>query len=313
VLSVAGTSLTTASWAVVLGLVMSGNAAAADAQQPSQVLVVRSSRLPAFDEALEGLRGILTSPEFAITVLDLDQAAGSGNLPALLARRPAVVVAAGSASVEAVTAAEHSSPIVATMVLAPAPGTSSRKKAVATITLDVPPAEVLRRLKQLYPNRNRIALIRGPALAAAGAARLEAIARSQGYRVQIFVCPGPKDLLDALGSLGGGFDFVWMLPDSRLYQGPTVSAAILAAIRYRVPLIGFSEGLVRAGALVGFYPDYRDIGRQTGEAVIRQIQGLPPVPVEDPRNVRAAVNERVMRVLGVEHAPDRAEGLVVVK
>jgi putative ABC transport system substrate-binding protein len=301
------------SWALLLTLVISANAAASEPRPAIQVLVVRSSRLPAYDEALEGLRSILTGPEFAITDLELDHAAGSENLPALLARKPAVVVAVGSASVEAVTAAEHSSPIVATMVLAPAPETSNRRKAVATITLDIPPAEVLARLKRLYPKRNRIALIRGPALPAAGAARLEAFARNQGYQVQIFDCPGPKELLDALGSLRERFDFVWCLPDSTLYQGPTVSAVILTAIRYRVPLIGFSEGLVRAGALIGFFPDYRDIGRQTGEAVIRQIRGLAPVPVEHPRNVRAAVNERVMRVLGVQHAPDGAEGLVVVK
>jgi ABC-type uncharacterized transport system substrate-binding protein len=304
---------TKTSWAVLLGLVMSANAAAADTRQAIQVLVVRSSRLPAHDEAVEGLRSILIGPEFAITVLDLDHAAESDKLSALLAWKPAVVVAAGFASVAAVTAAEYGSPVVATMVLGPVPGASNSKKAVASITLDVPPAAVLTRLKQLYPKRNRIAVIRGPALPAAGAARLEAIARSQGYQVQIFDCPGPKELLDTLGSLRERFDFVWCLPDSTLYQGPTVSAVILAAIRYRVPLIGFSEGLVRAGALVGFYPDYRDIGRQTGEAVVRQIQGLSLVPVEYPRKVKAAVNERVMRVLGVQHAPGGAEGLVVVK
>lgn len=308
-----GALRTKTGWAVLLCLVMSANAAAADAPQAMQVLVVSSSQLPAYGEALEGLRSILLGPEFAITVLDLGQAADNDNLSVLLARKPAVVVAAGSASVEAVTAAGHGPPVVATMVLAPVPAASNGNRAVATITLEVPPAAVLTRLAQLYPNRNRIAVIRGPTLPAAGAAKLEGFARGQGYQVRIFDCPGPKELLDTLGSLRDRFDFVWCLPDSALYQGPTVSAVILASIRYRVPLIGFSEGLVRAGALVGFYPDYRDIGRQTGEAVVREIRGLPPVPVEHPRKVKASVNERVMRVLGVQYAPGVVDGLVVVK
>jgi putative ABC transport system substrate-binding protein len=292
---------------------MSAKAAAADTPQATQVLVVRSSRLPAYDEALEGIRSVLLGPVFAITVLDLGPAAESDNLSALLAQKPAVIVAAGSASVEAVTAAGYGSPVVATMVLAPVPGASNGRKPVATITLDVPPVAVLTRLAQLYPSRTRIAAIRGPALPAAGAARLEGFARDQGYQVRIFDSPGPKELLDTFGSLRERFDFVWCLPDGVLYQGPTVSAVVLASIRYRVPLIGFSEGLVRAGALVGFYPDYRDIGRQTGEAVVRQIRGLPPVPVEYPRKVKTAVNERVMRVLGVQYAPGVVDGLVVVK
>jgi ABC-type uncharacterized transport system substrate-binding protein len=86
-----------------------------------------------------------------------------------------------------------------------------------------------------------------------------------------------------------------------LYQGSTVTAAILSAIRHRVAMIGFSEGFVRAGARVGVYPDYRDIGRQAGEAAVRQMQDLPGATLESPRRITAAVNERVMRVLGIQH------------
>jgi putative ABC transport system substrate-binding protein len=299
--------------AILLFLALSTATADAQRRPLVQVLVVKSAGLPAYEEAMEGLRSILLATEYELTVLDLNRATGSADIASLLARKPAIIVAAGSASVEAVSAAEPGIPVVATMVLARAPGSASYEKTVGTITLDVPPAEILLRLKKLYPKRTRIALIRGPALSVAGAASLAEHARVQGYVVQVLDCAGPKALLDAFASLRNRVDFVWCLPDSALYQGPTVQAAILEAIRHRIPLIGFSEGLVRAGALVGFYPDYREVGRQTADAVVRQTRGLPAIAVESPRAVRAAVNERVMRVLGVEYAANASEKLVVVK
>jgi ABC-type uncharacterized transport system substrate-binding protein len=278
-----------------------------------QVLVVKSSRLPAFEEAMEGLRSVLLPSEYALTVLDFNRETGSADLTTLLARKPNIIVAAGSASVEAVNAAGPSVPVVATMVLARAPGSATYQKTVGTVTLDVPPAEILLRLKRLYPKRTRIALIRGPGLSSVAASNVVDSARVQGYVVQVLDCPTPKVLLDVLVTLRDRVDFVWCLPDTSLYQGPTIQALILEAIRHRIPLIGFSEGLVRAGALVGFYPDYHEIGRQTAEAVSRHARGQPPVPVESPRALRAAVNERVMRALGVQYVANASEKPVLVR
>jgi ABC-type uncharacterized transport system substrate-binding protein len=199
------------------------------------------------------------------------------------------------------------------MVLSPLSPASAAAKVSAAITLDLPPAMVLARLRELYPGRNRIALVRGPALAAASAAEIQQQAQKLGYDLQIVDCAGPRDLLDSVGRVRGRVDFVWTLPDSRLYTGPVVSALILAGIRNGIPVVGFSIGMVQSGALLGFYSDYRDIGVQTGEMALLKLGDQRVRPREGPRKLNSAVNERVMRVLGAPYAAAGAKGLIIVK
>jgi putative tryptophan/tyrosine transport system substrate-binding protein len=284
-------------WVVVF-LALTPESEAVLQAEAREVLVVSGSRAPAYEEAVSGLRTEMERTGAAVVVLEVDTPGGRERLPAMLARKPAAVVAVGTVAAAAVALVEHKVPSIVTMVLSPAPGS----KAVATITLEVAWEDVLNRLTTIYPGRTRIALIRGPALSEAKAREIESKGHKHGFRIQVIDCPGPKELVEAFGPLRGRFDFVWFLPDSALYQGPTVSALVLAGIRHRLPIIGFSEGLVKAGALIGFYPDYRDIGAQAGASAVRILDGRPPQPVQHPRTVKATVNERVTRVFGLESA-----------
>lgn len=285
---------------------------AAGIREGTEVLVVSSSGAPAYRAAVKGLESALSGTGVRLVEVTVDQQAGV-ELSGQLARRPALVVAVGSAAVEAVSSIEHDRSVVATMVLAPEKDTPETGKVAAAITLDVPPDTVLARLKRIYPERKRIAVVRGPALTAADVAEVQAQARKHGYEVRVVEVAGPKELLEALGPLRERFDFVWCFPDNALYHGPVVPALILAAIRQGLPLIGFSEGMVRAGALVGFYPDYRDVGVQTGETVLRRLEGEPVTARQRPRAVKAAVNERVSRVLGARFTPDHSAELEIVR
>jgi putative ABC transport system substrate-binding protein len=135
-----------------------------------------------------------------------------------------------------------------------------------------------------------------------------------GYSTRFIPCEGPKEMLDALQGLRGQVDLVWCLPDRALYSPASITALILASIRNRLPLIGFSEGFVKAGAPVGFYASYREIGVQTAEAVRRFQEGRPPREKEAPRTIKTAVNERVLRLLGIElRAPNGAGEVVFVR
>jgi putative ABC transport system substrate-binding protein len=275
------------------------------------VLVVTSPLARDYVEAVEGLRELLTAAGVASAEVALGARESRSRLASALAGKPDLVVAVGSQAVEAVAMLDAEVPVVATMVLAAANGAG--KRPAAAITLEVPPEAVLRRLKQLYPARRRIAVLRGPALSDAAVAAIRAQARELDFKVRFVDCPGPKQLLEALGPLRGQADFLWCFPDSALYAGPVVSQLILDSIRLDLPLIGFSEGMVRAGALIGFFPDYRDVGRQTAEAVLRMLDGNPVPLQQHPRKTRVAVNERARRVLGLEHARGAETGLEIVR
>jgi ABC-type uncharacterized transport system substrate-binding protein len=136
-------------------------------------------------------------------------------------------------------------------------------------------------------------------------------AQRLGYVLEIVECSAPRDVLAALAALRGRVDFVWCLPDSVLFPSAAIPPILLASIRNQLPVIGFSEGFVRAGAAVGFYPDYGDVGVQTAEAVKRFLSRPDAPHVEPPRKVRVAVNDRVLRILGVERPKLSNEVLVI--
>lgn len=277
---------------------------------PRRVLAVcGASNVPAYDEALEGLRATLGAQ--AVRVVTLDQL-GKGERICTLAAydMPGVVIAVGSTALNALSDCSGLAPLLATMVLPSGNADRAGAGNHAVVTLEIPPDTLLQRIRRMYPGGKRLALVRGPALSSARANDIQILAKRAGIVVELLPCPGPRELLDSIQFLDRPFDFLWCLPDPALYQGPTIPALVLSAMRRRLPIIGFSEGMVRAGALVGFYPDYKDIGSQTGELVLRRLDGLPCPPRTSPRKVKTAINERVMRALGIHATPvDRVEVL----
>jgi len=51
---------------------------------------------------------------------------------------------------------------------------------------------------------------------------------------------------------------------------------------------------------MGVYPDFREVGTQTAEAVRNYLAGRTLPVLESPRVFRVAVNQRVQRLLGLE-------------
>jgi len=106
-------------------------------------------------------------------------------------------------------------------------------------------------------------------------------------------------------------DFLIAVPDAELYNSATVQPLLLASLEQRLPIVGFSAAFVRAGALIGIYPNFRDLGRQTGGFIPKLWAGRN-APIEDGvRSTVLAINQRVIRLMGLE--PKTMEGVVIVK
>ena len=124
-------------------------------------------------------------------------------------------------------------------------------------------------------------------------------------------CSRPEDLVKSFLSLKGKADFVVVLPDSSLYNNTTVRPLIQASLESRLPIVGFSSSFVRAGAAVGIYPDFRDIGSQAADVVQKLIAGKTGMADESPRKLQVAVNQRVLRLLGLNC--NETPGLVIFR
>ena len=281
--------------------------------QPAHVTVVYTSEAGPYTEALDGLRTtIAAAATGGLTTVDLQSPNGPAELANSLQRGSSrLIISIGGDALAAITARKIDVPLVATMIMRSEQASGARL--ASAIHLDIPVTDILTELKTLFPQKTRVAIIRNPALSGQLDSAALARARQQGFSVQVADCRNPEELLRAVRSLKGQVDFVLCLPDSTLYNGTTVKPLILASLDCHLLIVGFSQSFVRAGAAIGVYPDFRDVGAQTGEIAQKQLAGQSVAADEGPRKLVVAVNPRVIRLLGVEYETRRGGVVVTVR
>jgi ABC-type uncharacterized transport system substrate-binding protein len=259
--------------------------------------------IEAYGEALHGLEHGLKSPP---RVVDATDAAG---LRSALAASPPLVVALGSNALAALTESHTDVPVLLAMVLDEA-ARGAKFRLAGSVRLDTTVAQVMDDVAALFPGKTRLAIICNPAHTCMDAPSL-ANAHPKGFTLHAAKCASAEDLLRTFLALRGKADFVIALPDSTLYNSATIKPLILASLENRLPLIGFSAAFVRSGAAMGIYPDFEDIGQQTAEAAHRILSGSAQAVHEGPRKHVISVNQRVLRLLGLDYS--RVPYVVVFK
>lgn len=129
--------------------------------------------------------------------------------------------------------------------------------------------------------------------------------REHGLSLIVGVVSTPDSLSKALRSVLDDAQVLLMLPDSIVSAPSAVQHMLMAAYRQRVPVVGYSPGLVKAGAAVGLYASPSQVGRQLAEMLKSGLIGLngnqPAWP--EPRaadGFTVAVNEQVCRSLALD-------------
>ena len=86
--------------------------------------------------------------------------------------------------------------------------------------------------------------------------------------------PSVAAAIEAL--LGQKPDIVWTAPDPSVYDTATIRALLLASVRQRIPVFGFSTAFVKAGALLGVGVDPHTQGEQAAAMTLEMLK-RPPV------------------------------------
>ena len=279
-------------WAGAAWLAAAGAAARAPTAG-DQVVIVTTSGVGAYDEALEGAQKILSAQ--SPYVVDLGQKDSPKILEeALRLKTVRVVLTIGSEATDRAVGLAGPARIIAA-------ATTSRDPALTLVPVYVPLPPLLENLRHVFPDKLRLGVIRNTSEVHPRVTTITSAAESAGYTVHIGECTGPAQLLQTLTSLKDRCDLVLCLPDATLYNSATVKPLVLASLRYRLPLIGFTESFVRAGAAAGVYPDFRDLGAQAGELALKALSGQTLPRMEHPRRLRVAVNQNITRLLGLSY------------
>lgn len=272
--------------------------AVASPASAAQLAVVLSDDSAPYQEVYEAIRNVTDG---VVTTARLYP--GSATENALNTR---LIVAVGVRAVELVARLGGNTPLLA--VLVPKAWylktgrpllTGNARRAVSAVYLDQPYPRQASLIHWAFPEVKRVGV-----LVSADQARVHeeigAALRSRGLTLVSEVLAPQQKLIEPLERLFTQADLMLGVPDADVFNRTTVQSVLLTSYRYHDPVVGYSRSLTRAGALVSLYSTPAQIGRQTGELVMKQFEaGYSQLPSPAyPRYFSVAVNRQVARSLG---------------
>jgi len=219
-----------------------------------------------------------------------------------------LIVTLGNASaiamIEATKALPVRPPIVSLLVtkrayesVVPESATTGKRSSTA-VYVDQPLARQLDLLHLALPMRTRVGTVLGP-YSKRFAEELDALGRERSMRFNIAVIERSSDVFAAMQDVLSRSDVFFAVPDSIAINDSTAYGLLRASYSAGVPVMGFSESMVRAGALIGLYSTARQYARQGAEVVRQTLTDGTVPPPEYPRYFTVGVNASVARSLGL--------------
>ncbi|PLX83372.1 MAG: hypothetical protein C0617_12700 [Desulfuromonas sp.] len=297
-----------ASW---LCLAWSAPVLAASPSPARVALLVSSERAP-FREATEGVRELLQGKAGGVDLSIHTLVGTEEEAMAVVAKvkkgKPDLILALGTAALNAACAQRGDVPIVAGMVLDRRD--IPRQRNVGGVVLDIPLQTQMEWMRRMFPKMLNVGVLYNSAENGEGVAAASEIAATYGFRVVPRQVDDPQDLPEALERLAKEADVLWGISDRVVLTPQTAKSILLFSFRNRIPFVGLSRAWVKAGALYALDRDYRDIGRQCGELALRALQGQAPegLPVESPRKITYSLNLKTARKMKIGLPPSLVDG-----
>lgn len=178
---------------------------------------------------------------------------------------------------------------------------------LSAIYIDQPLARSLQLIELLDPRLDRVGIVtsddsldtRGELLREQ-TPETRSLIQAQGQSVQVQGVADDRGVASALRRLLPEVDVLLLLPDSQVVNSANVRNVLLTSYRYRVPVVGFSPGLVTAGAVAAVFSTPEQIGRAGASlaAAWNPASGALPA-ARHAAGFDVAINERVARSLGL--------------
>lgn len=260
-----------------------------------RIALVLSEQGGAYQEYGNALAAQLSANNVVLLVTDTDKPLPEADL----------VVAAGmKASVHAAAA----TPAALLVVLVPKEGVGKLnnefpalgkpgKSRFSSIYLDQPINRQLGLIAAVLPKARSIGVLYS--VQPRELARLRTAAAERNYEMNERISSAFPTMNAALQSLLLSSDVLLALPDAEIYNASTIRNILLTTYRNKVPLVGFSPGYVRAGALCAVYSTPQQIAEQSAQ-MIRTFSDAHVLPAAQyAKQFEVSINEQVARSLGL--------------
>ncbi|MCM2396357.1 ABC transporter substrate-binding protein [Rhizobium sp. S95] len=269
---------------------------------------------PALDAARDGIKEALAEAGYKDgenLKFVYESAQGNPGTAAQIARQfvgdaPTVIVPISTPSAQAVVAATRDIPVVFTAVSDPlgAQLVKDMEKPGGNVTglSDMSPvADHIALIKEITPNAKSIGFIYNSAEAnsVSTLAALKAEAEKAGLTVVESVATKSAEVQGAARALVGRADVIYIPTDNTIVSA--FEAAVGVAEEAKIPLFAGDTDSVSRGALAAIGFNYFDVGKQTGEIVVRVLKGEKPgdIPVRVAAGTDLVINKAAAAKMGV--------------
>lgn len=283
------------------GLLLSAGAALA-----AQVAVVLSDDSAPYQEVYQVMRAHLAERGH-----DVQQAYPSGLAVAALSESK-LVVAVGVRAAEALAVLPLRTPLLAVLVPRSWYAGNGRsrlndggRRIASAIFLDQPVERQALLIRLAFPDAQRVGVLTGTGQSLLLNELDDALRGQQLDLVGQTLDPDAR-LIGPLEQILANADLLLAVPDPQVFNRNTAQSLFLTSYRYRVPVLGYSQSLTRAGALLSLHSSPAQIGRQAAEWVNQALFAAPlrlPLPAH-PTYFDISINEQVARSLGFILPPE---------
>jgi len=281
----------------------------------AQVLIVSSDGSAGYDVVAQELRAGLKTVRDGSVRIDSTDAKRLAGIDGAEFGRYELVVTVGLSAAQAALSRESVLPVppLTFCLLIPRqsferlvpPSTGEKQARASALFIDQPLSRQLDLLRSALPDKHRLGVILGP-VSQAMSGEISEQAHARAYNVKFANVAEPAGVYAALQAVLPDSDLLLLLPDPLATSADTMYGLLLTSYRAQVPVAGYSEGLLNAGALVSLFSSARQQGREGAEIARRVLSGTGGLPTpQHPKYFTVRVNASVARSLGL-HLPSEA-------
>lgn len=275
--------------------------------QNDRVLVIGDTTRPYVNTFVRALKESLAKSALTVNALDIN--ASGTSLATLNGYR--CVVTVGNEAARLASAQPITVPVLHALVTDALAnelyGENSPKSPRSFLLVEQPVSRLLLLANRSMPERKRMGILYGPA-----SIQAQGEVQGQASRMGLVLVEreirSDAQLNEALIYFNENADLLITFPDPVVVNEGSIKSLMLGAYHGNLPLLGYSQAMVKAGSLMAVHTTPDQFGRQSGELIAN---GFWKDPLQSgvrfyPRYFQVSVNYQVAQALGID-LPDERE------
>jgi putative ABC transport system substrate-binding protein len=255
-----------------------------------ELVVVRSGDHASYRTAAQAFS---TAMGRTVASMSLADPATAAALPTAVAQSE-VVLALGSDAARTVAALRPNRWLYAQVQ---DPVAAGLEPSVPGIPMYVSPSRQLEVLRRLTPSVQRLGIVYNASASKAVADASEGAAKDVGLKLFRSEVTSAREVAPAVKKLLAEVDVLWLLPDATTLSAESFRFIVQSSIASRKIVLGFSEGMTKAGATLSLEATPEELGQRAATLARQLIAGTPPPAVEPPTGV-LSINARAAALIG---------------